>query len=186
MAVPSPGPPIPASASLSINSNNASLRRSGRYGLCFQRAGHSCMAVPEEVLGRPGSAGGSREGAAHQPYFREEEGGAVLSGPAKARRASSSPGAKPFSSIPPSREGTGCWGGHRGSRPAARAGAARTRGRAGRAACYSTLIIRVLPSVLGLTLARSRNSATPSSCDRRSSEYTTGSTADWSAITSKP
>ena len=66
------------------------------------------MAVPEEVLCRPGSAGGSREGAAHQPYFREEE-AAVLSGPAKARRASSSPGAKPFSSIPPSREGTGCW-----------------------------------------------------------------------------
>lgn len=45
--------------------------------------------------------------------------------------------------------------------------------------------MRVLPRVLGFTRARSRNSATPSSCERRSSEYTTGSTADSSAITSK-
>ncbi len=34
-----------------------------------------------------------------------------------------------------------------------------------RLAYHSSLIIRVFPKVLGFTLARSRNSATPSSCD---------------------
>ncbi len=45
--------------------------------------------------------------------------------------------------------------------------------------------MRVLPSVLGFTRARSRNSATPSSCERRSSAYTSCETGVPS-ITRKP
>src|SRR5690606_3725309 len=41
---------------------------------------------------------------------------------------------------------------------------------------HKLFIIRVLPSVLGFTCARSRNSATPSSGLRSSCEYTSGST----------
>src|SRR5699024_4492678 len=47
-------------------------------------------------------------------------------------------------------------------------------------------IMRVLPRVFGLTRARSRNSATPSSVESNSWLNTAGSSTDWSFITSKP